>query len=365
MTNALRTAVAELEQLADTIDAKGAAVTPADLSALRSKSDEVKRLQVSRETGEAHMFMRSLSGTGSDVKALPRFESKAAWADDVAERVTKTAGEFGVKALSTGGIDIPSVVEPVVVKPVDPVRVLDLLINRKPLTGNEFEYLRQSVRTNNAAPVADNATKPTSVYTFEDESDRARVFAHLSEAIPLRYLEDHAEIKNVLSAQMAEDLMLALESDVLVGDGTGEHFTGIANVVGIQTQAFSTNRLTTLRKARTKLVKSGETPTAWVLNWDDLETLDLTVDGNENFMGGIDDKIFGNLPKIGSSVIPAGTAFLGDWNQSRLYVRDRGRLDADVSGELFTKNQVKLRYEGRFGFACLRPSAYVAVDLTA
>lgn len=35
---------------------------------------------------------------------------------------------------------------------------------------------------------------------------------------------------------------------------------------------------------------------------------------------------------------------------------EAGRLDADVSGELFIKNQVKLRYEGRFGFAVLRPT---------
>ena len=58
------------------------------------------------------------------------------------------------------------------------------------------------------------------------------MFAHLSEAIPIRYFEDHEEIKRILSSQMAEDLMLALELDVLVGDGTGERFMGIANVNG-------------------------------------------------------------------------------------------------------------------------------------
>jgi len=32
---------------------------------------------------------------------------------------------------------------------------------------------------------------------------------------------------------------------------------------------------------------------------------------------------------------------------------------------LFEKNQVKLRYEGRYGFAVLRPSAFVEIDLAA
>jgi len=161
--------------------------------------------------------------------------------------------------------------------------------------------------------------------------------------------------------------MLAIEKDALIGDGTGEHFTGLTETVGIQTQAFSTDVLISLRKAHTKLVASSETPTAWVLNWSDLEAIDLTREDGATggFMAGIDQKIFGNLPTVGSSVIPAGTAYVGDWNQVRLYVREAGRLDADVSGDLFDKNQVKLRYEGRFGFAVLRPNAFAEVDLTA
>ncbi|HWL64387.1 MAG TPA: phage major capsid protein [Actinomycetota bacterium] len=356
------------EALGKELEAKGDKVSDADVQRLKEATAEVMQLadEVRRdEKSAATAFLYSLGGSGGGTSA--RFGSKAAWADEVAKRVTKTASEFGVKALSTGGIDIPSAVELAVPKPVEPVRVIDLLVSRKPLEGNEFEFLRQTVRTNNAAPVADNATKPTSVYTFEDEFDRARVFAHLTEAIPVRYLDDHEEIKNLLSTQLAEDLLKALESDILVGDGTGEHFTGVATVSGVQAQAFSTDVLTTLRKAHTKLTTSGETPTAWVLNHADLEAIDLTREDGATggFMAGIDEKVFGGLPTVGSSVVPAGTAYLGDWNQSRLYVREAGRLDADVSGVLFEKNQVKLRYEGRFGFAVLRPNAFIEIDLTA
>lgn len=292
---------------------------------------------------------------------------KAAWAAEVASRVTETVGSYGVKAITTGGIDIPQVLSGVTTSPVlQAGRVLDLLATT-PLTGNEFEYLRQTARTNNADVVADNATKPTSVYTFEDETGRARVFAHLSEAIPQRYLADHEEIANILSTQMGEDLYRALEEDVLAGDGTGEHFTGIANTSGVLTQAYSTDVLTTLRKARTALETAAETPTAWVMNYADLEAIDLTREGGSTggFMEGIDAKIFGNLPRVASANVPAGFAYLGDWRQARLYVREQGRLDADMSGVLFEKNQVKLRYEGRFGFAVLRPSAFIKVDLTS
>jgi HK97 family phage major capsid protein len=271
-----------------------------------------------------------------------------------------------VKAISTGGIETPNLISPIVEKRTAPTRVLDLLIDRSIISGNEFEYIRQSVRTSNAGPVADNATKPTSVYTFEDESDRVRVFAHLTEPIPLRILADHKDVASVLQRQLGEDLLTALEEDVLLGDGTGEHFTGLTAVTGTLTQAYTGTVLATLRKALTQLAKTGESPTAWVLNYDDLEAIDLIREDGATggFMSGIDEKIFGNLPKIGTNVIPPGTAYLGDWHQARLVVRENGRLDADVSGELFDKNQMKLRYEGRFGFAVLRPSAFVEVALT-
>jgi HK97 family phage major capsid protein len=369
MTSSIvRTKALEIEAYCTQLDAKGSEPTPAEIATLRAMADDLARAKSQGEMADAKAFLKTLGADGPTFTAAHTSSlSRGVWAKEVARRVTQTAGEFGVKALSTGGIDVPQVVESVVTKPVEPARVLDLLINRRPLEGNEFEYLRQTVRTNNAAPVADGGTKPTSVYTFEDESDRARVFAHLSEAIPLRYLADHDELANVLQTQMAEDLFLAIEEDALIGDGTGEHFTGLATVAGVQAQAYATDVLTTLRKARTKLTTSGETPTAWVLNHADLEAIDLTREDGATggFMDGIEDKIFGNLPRIGSSVVPAGVAYLGDWNQARLYVREGGRLDADVSGTLFEKNQVKLRYEGRFGFAVLRPNAFVEIDLTA
>lgn len=301
----------------------------------------------------------SESGGGSGQK------SGETWADEVSQRVAKTVGQFGAKALTTGGIDVPAVVGPIVGKPVEPQRLIDLLIDRQKLSGNEFSYLRQTVRTNNAAAVADNALKPTSTYTFEEIEDRARVYAHLSEPFPLRYLADHRELRSVVVEEMGEDLILSIEKDAMVGVGTGEGFRGIANTPGILSQPFATDRLTSLRKARTRLLKAGESPTAWVLNHDDLEEIDLTVDLDTNFVDGIDEKIFGNLPKIGSSTIPPGTAYLGDWRQARLYVRQDATLDSDVSGDLFDKNQVKLRYECRVGFAPRRPAAWVAVALNA
>ena len=61
--------------------------------------------------------------------------------------------------------------------------LLDVLPVQQHTTA-EYAYLRQSVRTNNAAVVAEGATKPTSVYSVVSVEQSLAVVAHLSEGIP-------------------------------------------------------------------------------------------------------------------------------------------------------------------------------------
>lgn len=289
------------------------------------------------------------------------------WAVHVAAAMDVAAASTGVKALTTGSIDVPNVIPSAPVPlPDNPNRVIDLLVNNVQLGGGkEYSFLRQTARTNNAAPVPDGAVKPTSVFTFTDVEGRAVVIAHLSEPIPERFFADHAGLIQVLEGEMHRGVLDAVEAQVMTGNGTGENLTGILNTSGIVSQPFSTSTFTTLRKARTGFQAREEVPTAWVFNPADIETFDLAQDAQERYYGLSLNNIFGALPQIVSSSVPAGTALLGDFNQCGLYVRDQLKLDADRSGELFTKNQVRLRAEGRFGFAVFRPQAFTVVDLTA
>ena len=68
------------------------------------------------------------------------------------------------------------------------------------------------VRTNNAAPVADGALKPTSIYSLAEVEDRVRVIAHLSEPVPERSFADHANLQDFLQTEMEAGLYLALET---------------------------------------------------------------------------------------------------------------------------------------------------------
>lgn len=306
----------------------------------------------------------------------------------------------GIKALVSGTIGVPNPIgDGILALPAAPRTILDLLRGdvstdlgnwdgpgnynyesteqlANSLFGgdgqsNTFSYLRQTVRTNNAAPVADHGVKPTSVYTVEEKEDRYRVIAHLSEAIPQRYFHDDRSLGEFLASEMALGLEWATEAQALTGSGTGENLTGILATSGIQTQAWATDLLTTTRQALTKLQVQGMAPTAWAVNPADAEKFDLLREGTGDgafLLGGPGSgsaTTLWTIPRVPSNAVPVGTAILADWGMAELKVRQDATLHIDTSGTLFTKNEVIFRMEGRFGLAVKRPSAFVSVDLTA
>ena len=128
--------------------------------------------------------------------------------------------------------------------------------------------MRQTVRTNNAAVVAAGALKPTSVYTVTRVENALVVIAHLSEGIPRHWLIDNAALEAFLASELEYGLRTAVEAKVLADvNGTS----------GIQTQAYATSVLATLRKGITKLETAGYTPSAFVLHPTDWEGVELAL----------------------------------------------------------------------------------------
>lgn len=319
---------------------------------------------------------RKISVQAADEVRGFRAKAGASWARKTADKFQRImSSPDGAKALTSGSIDVPSIIQEPVQILGRPTSILDLVPkpkNTEKGNGNAFSYLRQTARTNNAAAVADNATKPTSVYSFGDVEDTFRVYAHLSEKFPRRYLDDYNGLIQILQDQMGAGLMEALEEDILTGavqPSTG--FTGVLNTSGIQTQAFATDVLTTLSTARYKLINSSQHPNAWVLNPTDVQVLELMRENGATgplmFRNGIADieKFLGEHPIVMSTLIPAGTALLGDWDTTSLIVREDDHLDVDTSGEKFEKNQVQFRLEGRYGFTVGRPLSFVKATLSA
>lgn len=341
----------------------------AELKQLKESVDEINdELQRSGYQAEGAAAIRRAGLRGGS----------GGWAERAATALHRLGGE--ARAIASGSVDVPTLVETEVAEMERPTRLLDLLINRKALQSNAFEYLRQTVRTNNAEPVPDGGIKPLSYFTTEAVEDRARVVAHLSEPFPIRYFADHEELLNWLDTEMAEGVLDALEAQLIAGDGQGEAMTGLLSTAGTTAVPYSADLPTTLRSAVTALQIAGVQPNGWVMHPNDAQAIDLLrfqwggaeaadagflLDGYQNSNAGSGNVFGPTTPRVVSTSVPEGTAVLGDWNQLRLYVREDVRLDVDAGGPLFTTNEAVVRAEGRFGVGVLRPSSFAIVDLVA
>jgi len=305
------------------------------------------------------------------------------WGQKVLGAISGAGGYKGI--LASGAVPLTVPLDPEPIRIGVPVLSIRQLIPT--VTGpSRFGYMRQTTRTNNADVVARGALKPTSVFEWERVDDRTRTIAHLSEPIARQDLRDAPSLQRVLDVEMRLGVDLALEAQIINGDGIGENMTGIANVSGSQSQAWTTDLLTTLRKAKTKLeVLSFVDGAAYVLHPNDWETVELLANNEADYyLGGpvqtveVTSRRVWGLPVVTSTSQTAGVAHLANFRQAtELQVVEDVRLDwseniydPDALGEGvgatdFQRNMIRFRAEMDAGLKIFQPSAIVEIDLTA
>lgn len=230
-------------------------------------------------------------------------------------------------------------------------------------TSQEFAYLRQTVRTNNAAVVAAGDVKPTSVYSVERVEDSLDVIAHLSDGVPRYWFSDNASLQQFLNNELRYGLQHAVEASVLAA----------VDAATPQTQGYDTSALATLRKAITKLEVAGHTPAAIVVHPEDWEGIELALSSTnavEHMSLPFDSasrRLFG-VPVAVSVAETEGTA--------HLFATGAVALDTDTLGvqvqwsensnaDDFSRNLIRARCEGRYGTSVYAPLGVVAATITA
>ena len=175
---------------------------------------------------------------------------------------------------------------------------------------------------------------------------------------------------DVVEQQLAEDMMVAIEQDILSGEGPDEiegtdAFVGILETAGIQVQVWATDLLTTLSNAKHKFIAQELPFNGWVLNPTDLQTLELMREDGATgpflFSGrsAIEDWLGG--PVATSAGMPTGNALVGDFTQAEIIPLGDDELVVDT-GKRTTNNTFLLMHEGRYGFRVKKPGAFVQVE---
>lgn len=278
----------------------------------------------------------------------------------------------GTKALTTSGqviTDVP-VASEVMATGRPAVSILDVIPTNQ-RSGPMYRYIRQTSRALDAAAVAPGAEKPVSAMGTTTVDAQVSVIAHLSEPIDKFVLSDAPQLARFVQEEMLYGLAVAIQGQVLSGDGTGANQTGLLNTSGVQVQAFATNILTSIRKAITAQESLGYAPSVLVISPADWEALELlaTTDAALSYRGVPLDqgerRIWG-LRAVLSTSLPAKTALVLDPNAVSIDTVGGVEVEwAKEAGDLFSHNQIQARVETRIGVSVYQPAAVVKVATAA
>lgn len=294
-----------------------------------------------------------------------------------AEAALQHAGQRGAKALLPSGVvPVTIPVRPAPVRMEEPVLSVRQLVQNIPETLPQWTYMAQTLRDNQAAPVAPGAVKPVSRYQLDKRTGRVVTIAHLSEPIARQDLADFPVLTTFLNVEMKLGWDEELEAQMLTGDGTGENFTGLLNVSGIQTQAFATDAITSVRKAITKLEQIGFAASGIALSPNDWEGIELAASAHGYTMAQAGQNVpvdraarrLWGVPVVVSPSLADGTAVVADFSVAELHLREDATMDwsenvydATAGATDFQRNLLRFRLEGRAGLGVVKPLGIVKV----
>ncbi len=245
--------------------------------------------------------------------------------------------------------------------------LLDLISKRQ--TGSDaVEYVQQTAQVTQAAPVAEatslaDGLKPEGAMAFAKKLAPVETIA-VWVPVTKRALADAKQLRGIINQELRADVMDELENQILTGNGTSPQFAGIAGTVGILTQAFATDIITTARKAITNLAVNGlDTPTGFVLHPQDWEAVELALFAAAPYLPY--QKSLWRVPVVENVKIAAGTGYLGNWNRAVLWDREQFSISmSDSHSDFFVRNLVAVLGELRAAFGVLRPKSFVKMTLT-
>ncbi|MDP8904493.1 MAG: phage major capsid protein [Chloroflexota bacterium] len=227
------------------------------------------------------------------------------------------------------------------------------------------------------------ASRPASTPSSASTSAR-RTIAHLTEPIPRQQLDDAELLRQFVESELRYGLMVALDNQILNGNGTGENLRGILNTTGIQTVTTGADALVRARAALTLLQVSDLEPTAYVLSPTDWATIEGVAaaqfaanPGQPTATDAMQRRLYG-VPVPVSNAIANGTGLLGafsssselgttqevriDWSEQ---VYDPNAFGAGDGASDFERNLIRFRAEGRWGLAITRPDGFVRITFGA
>lgn len=233
---------------------------------------------------------------------------------------------------------------------------------------NAIAYLRETGFTNNAAPAAENTTKPYSELTFEEVLEGVKTIAHMLKASK-QILDDLPQLQSFINGRLLNGLKRVEDTQLLFGSGTGNNLNGIYTQAVNYTAPITIQNATkvdTLRLAMLQAALADVYATGHVLHSTDWAEIELLKDSTGAYLfanpfGSITQVLWG-LPVAETNQAGMKGKFLTGGFAEAAQIFDREDANVVISTENaddFEKNMISIRCEERLALSVYRPEAFV------
>jgi HK97 family phage major capsid protein len=249
------------------------------------------------------------------------------------------------------------------------------LITAEPTENGAVDYIEESSYTNAASPQTEASDKAESTFTFTPRTVQIQTLAHWTQA-SRQVLDDVVELRQHLRNALLYGLAVKEELEILSGDGTGVHQSGLITTATsfnsglLVPVSAGWNKADVLRRAIQQLEAADFQCSGIVLNPVDWADLELTKTSTFEYTMGNPGRslplTLWGVPLVVTNSIDAGTFLVGDF-QTGCHLRDRmdGTIDvSDSHADTFIKNVLTFRAESRFALVKTRPAAFVQGSYT-
>jgi HK97 family phage major capsid protein len=273
---------------------------------------------------------------------------------------------------STGGAFVPPG-EPQPPRPAERRLWVRDLIPVIPTTLASVPFIVEShAGDTDAAPVAEGAAKPEASMAWDLQDAPVRKIAAWV-PVTTEILDDAPTLAGYVDRRLRYLVDLAVERQVISGSGTPPQLRGLLNTTGIGSQTFTSDAVTTIGLAIGKVEAAGGIPNGVLINPVDFWQAVTTRHANQFDAVGSAGLPFGaapqslwGVPVVRSSVVPAGTAIVADF-QLAATILDRQATTVRLGNQhadFFTTNRVAIVAECRIALAVHRPDAIIETALS-
>lgn len=317
----------------------------------------------------ANALEHAVKGTSGQSKALGEMFTDA-WDSEQKDREIEL--DYDVKALfeTTAGWAPETTRSGRVVDAVTrPLQITDV-IPFNTTQQSAIVYMEETTRTNAAAETAEGGAYQESAFELTEVTSPIRKIAHF---IPVtdEQLEDESQVQGYLNNRMSFGLRQRLDTQLLVGAGTGILLEGILNRTGIQTFAGSAAAIIdNLYQGKKQVRVTGRAlPSAFLIHSDDWQTVmtKKTTDGIYIYgnPGSTELASIWGLPVVEQEVSTAGVGLVGDFRNFSDVAVKRGVTVkvSDSHSDFFVNGKQAIRADMRAGLQVYRPAAFV--EMTA